>query len=115
MSPRKRKIIVGIWVCLFALHYVNVSSFYHSHWINKFLISHSHFYGGDHAKTGTHTAEELSLIATLSSIQTTQVVVCLVGMAVFLVCLAVIRIGTERKFLSITPSGSFLRGPPVVA
>jgi hypothetical protein len=97
---------------LFVFHYANISFFYHSHTINGLLISHSHVHNSDHAKNGTHTVGEFSLISILSDFQSSKAATGLVGIGLFLLCLAILRLDAENKLVSAIPCHSHLRGPP---
>lgn len=112
VTQRKKQILASVLLFLFALYYANITFFYHSHNINGFTISHSHFHGSNHAKTGTHTASDLALIDSLSAFQSLQATVCYAGIGLFLFCLAVLRIGSEQKRVSVAPCHSYLRAPP---
>jgi len=111
---RKKQILAGVLIFIFALYYADITFFYHSHNINGFTISHSHFHGSNHAKTGMHTASELSLISVLSDFQSLQTVVCFAGIGLFLLCLTILSIGSEQKTVSAIPCYSYLRAPPTL-
>ena len=111
MLQRKRKILATLLLVVFALYYANISFFYHSHTFNGHIVSHSHFHGSNHAKTGTHTAAEFSLIAAVSNFQSLQTSAGVVDL-VLLVCLAILYMGAECKVISAIPATSYLRGPP---
>ncbi|MDL2255480.1 hypothetical protein LJC38_02720, partial [Parabacteroides sp. OttesenSCG-928-K15] len=114
VTQRKKQILISILLFLFALHYANITFFFHSHNINGFTVSHSHFHDNHHAKAGTHTASELALIDVLSAFQSLQAAICQAGIGLFLLCMAVLRIGSEQKRVSVTPCHSYLRAPPVL-
>lgn len=114
VTQRKKQVLAGILIMVFAFYYANISFFYHSHNINGFTISHSHFHGSNHAKAGTHTASELSLLSVLSDFQSLQTTACFAGIGLFLLCLAIIRIGSEQKRSSVTTGLSYLRAPPTL-
>lgn len=112
--PKKKKIVTCLLLALFVFHYANISFFYHTHQVNGFLISHSHLHSSDHAKTGTHTASELSLISVLSNLQSLKAAMSFVGFGLFLICLTIFRPEAENNLISTTPGHSYLRGPPVL-
>lgn len=112
MLQRKRKILATLLLVVFALYYANISFFYHSHTFNGHIVSHSHFHGSNHTKTGAHTTAEFSLIAAVSNFQSLQASAGVVDLVLLLVCLAILCMGAECKVVSAIPATSYLRGPP---
>ena len=112
MSERKKQLCAGILILIFALYYANISFFYHSHTINGLTMSHSHFHGAAHTKSGTHTASELSLISVLSAFQSLLPSACMVGMGGMLHVVTVFRITCGEKPVSASPGSIRLRAPP---
>lgn len=112
MSQSKKKIIAISLLLLFAFYFANISFFYHCHTFNGYTISHSHIHGSNHTKTSTHTANGFSFILTQSNFQSLMATACTVAIGISWVCLAIFRIGTTCKIISVKPSTSYLRGPP---
>ncbi|MDL2224450.1 hypothetical protein LJB92_03965 [Bacteroidales bacterium OttesenSCG-928-M06] len=115
MLQKKKQILAGILVFLFAFYYVNVSFFYHSHTINGNTISHSHFHNKAHSQAGTHNANEILLISTLSHFQSLQATVCFVAIGLFLLAVTIFRIGSEQKPVSVILTHFNLRAPPALS
>ncbi|MDL2322636.1 hypothetical protein LJC52_01470 [Bacteroidales bacterium OttesenSCG-928-A17] len=114
MLQRKRLIIANILLILFAFYYANISFFYHSHILTGRTIWHSHLHDTNHAKSGTHSENELSLISVLSHFQSLQAALCLFGIGLFLLFLRVFRMDEESKPVSTTPLVLSLRAPPAL-
>ena len=112
MSQRKKQRLAAILILIFAIYYANISFFYHSHTINGLTISHSHFYGDTHTKSGTHTASELALISVLSVFQSPQAALCATGVGMWLHAAKIIRSRIAEKPLAASPVHFYLRAPP---
>ncbi|MDR2621879.1 MAG: hypothetical protein LBC48_04770 [Dysgonamonadaceae bacterium] len=112
MSTKGRQIIGHILLVIFVFYYANVCFFYHSHIINGVTIVHSHIHSKAHAQTGTHSGGELTLIAALSSFQSPQVNLFLVGLGIFLLLQAMIRPYFKDRIIPKTVACISLRAPP---
>ncbi|MDR3141864.1 MAG: hypothetical protein LBU37_09100 [Tannerellaceae bacterium] len=73
MLQRGRQVAVWFLMLMFATYYVDVTFFQHSHIINGVTIVHSHFHNKAHPQSGTHSANELTMISTLSDFQSAGV------------------------------------------
>ncbi len=112
MSQKSKQIIGKVLLLIFAIYYVNITLFTHSHTINGVTIVHSHIHNKAHAQTGTHTASELTLISALSTFQSTQAALFFAGLSVFFFIVAAIRIISEKKIISTAIVNHPLRAPP---
>ena len=114
VNEKSRQILSRILIVIFALYYVNICFFYHSHIINGTTIVHSHFHDKAHSQTGTHSESELTLISTLSAFQSTQAPLVLVSLIAIILLLAIIRPLTENKITLEPVSGISSRAPPIL-
>lgn len=112
MSQRSKKIAGFILLLIFTTYYVNITFFQHSHIINGVTIVHSHIHSQDHAKTGTHSDSEVTLISALSSFQSLQASLWIIGLGTFFSLLAIILPTLENRVVRDIHTCISLRGPP---
>jgi hypothetical protein len=98
---------------IFAIHFVNINFFYHSHRINGIIITHSHLHGKTHSAGGTHTNAELRIISEFSKLQTLAMAFVIFAMA-FLILFGIINFRfISHKVLEEQFSTKSPRAPPV--
>jgi hypothetical protein len=102
-------------IIIFASYYANICFFYHSHVINGATIVHSHFYNKTHAQTGTHGEKEITLIPALSTFQSLQPAVYVIGVGNFFLFQAFILPSFEKRNPSAPIAGISLRAPPALS
>ncbi|MDR0843948.1 MAG: hypothetical protein LBN71_01915 [Tannerella sp.] len=102
-----------VLLMIFMSYYVNISFFYHYHIINGVTIVHSHIYAGQHSETGTHTANELTLISGLSTLLVSEPV--LFSIALLILCLLAVFLQEKLSVKAETSGLDYisLRAPPV--
>jgi len=109
----KRFVFATSLLLIFAIHFVNISFFYHSHEINGIIITHSHFYGKSHLAGGVHSTVELRLISEFSQLQTLAVAfICFASIALILLGVIDCRF-VQHKILAELFSIKSPRAPPV--
>ena len=66
-----KNIIVGFFLAIISLYYVNSTMFEHTHIINGVTIKHSHFHSKNHTSSSSekHTEREITLIHALTFTQ----------------------------------------------
>jgi len=112
MSKKSKQIFAGILVAIFALYYVNICFFYHSHIINGTTIVHSHFHDKAHVQKGSHSESEITLISSLSAFQSLQATINIISCAIFFFLLAVFLPRVEKRAAWNLITGIPLRAPP---
>ncbi|MDF9830007.1 hypothetical protein [Parabacteroides sp. PF5-6] len=113
MSQKCKQIVGSILLLIFTAYYVNINFFQHSHIINGVTIVHSHIHNNTHTQTGTHNSSELTLISLLSSFDSSQAFIWLVGMGIFLLLKAIRPVIIAEKAVSASPFSYSLRAPPL--
>ena len=113
MSQKKKQILAGILIFIFALYYANCNFFYHGFTKNGIIFVHSHIHNKTHAQTGTHSDNELNLITFLSHFQSSQIVLCFFGIGLFLLFTTLYKIENKKNPVLVITGNSLLRAPPV--
>ena len=97
---------------IFAIHFVNINFFYHSHKVNGIKIIHSHFHENTHSTEGVHSATELRIISEFSKLQTLAMAFVIFALA-FLILFGVINYRfISHKVLEEQFSTKSPRAPP---
>jgi hypothetical protein len=94
---------------------VDITFFQHSHIINGVTIVHSHFHSKAHAQTGLHSVNELTMISTLSDLQSPQVAIAGVAISLFVLLSAVVDVIPDNKLIVQTVFHTSLRAPPYLS
>ena len=116
MSQRKKQILAGALVFLFALYYANSHFFYHTYTKDGVTVTHSHIHDKAHAQNGSHSQGELSLISFLSTFQSFQALICFFGIGgLFLLFTAIFRIDYKESPVSTITGTISLRAPPAIS
>lgn len=109
-----RRSVAGIFLLFFVAYYINATLFEHTHIVNGVTIVHSHFHASSHhnSQSGGHTANNVTLIAYLTSFQTTGAGIVNYSFVQSECC---ILLNFEENFLATYGSDGFnysLRAPP---
>ena len=113
-SQRKKQILACFLAFIFAFNYANCNFFYHSFTKNGITFIHSHLHNNTHKQSGTHSDNELNLISFLSHFQSSQVVLCLFGIGLFLLFSTLYIIEYKKNPVSVITGNSLLRAPPAL-